>query len=224
MGLLGGLLGIGGSAVMIPAMTLAFGENQHLYQAAAMICNFFVASSSMVAHYRAQSFVWPTLRWMVPAAVVGIIGGVILSNSSMFAGERSYILARIFGGFLVYVVIINGMKFFKSFKRGVRQEEKNETINAKHHKHPNWLSALIGAITGVAAGLLGIGAGTVATPLQQLVLKTPLKNSISNSAATIVCISWIGALIKNCTLVEHGIEWVDSVKIAVFVIPTAVLG
>ena len=43
-GLFGGLLGIGGSAIMIPAMLLFFGgrhgmEAQHLYMAAAMIVN-----------------------------------------------------------------------------------------------------------------------------------------------------------------------------------------
>ncbi|NIA17514.1 MAG: sulfite exporter TauE/SafE family protein, partial [Planctomycetes bacterium] len=31
MGLAGGLLGIGGSVVMIPTMFFVFGENQHLY-------------------------------------------------------------------------------------------------------------------------------------------------------------------------------------------------
>ncbi len=40
MGLFGGLLGLGGSTIMIPALVMVFGENQHLYQAAAMICNF----------------------------------------------------------------------------------------------------------------------------------------------------------------------------------------
>ena len=45
MGVVGGTLGIGGAVFMIPAMTFVFGENQHLYQAAAMICIFFVSSA-----------------------------------------------------------------------------------------------------------------------------------------------------------------------------------
>ena len=45
-GFLGGLLGIGGAVVMIPALIWAFGENQHLYQAATMICNCFVGTVS----------------------------------------------------------------------------------------------------------------------------------------------------------------------------------
>jgi len=54
MGLFGGLLGIGGSVVMIPALVFLFGENQHLYQASAMICNFFVGGASVVVHKKAD--------------------------------------------------------------------------------------------------------------------------------------------------------------------------
>ena len=85
MGLTGGLLGIGGSVVMIPAMTLAFGENQHLYQASSMICNFFVAIASLVAHRRADVLEPGTLRWMIPAGIVAILLGVAGSNLPFFA-------------------------------------------------------------------------------------------------------------------------------------------
>ncbi|NOT00406.1 MAG: TSUP family transporter, partial [Phycisphaerales bacterium] len=52
-GLLGGLLGIGGSIVMIPAMTEVLGANQHLYQASALMVSFFVGAPALVQHLRA---------------------------------------------------------------------------------------------------------------------------------------------------------------------------
>ena len=42
-GCLGGMLGLGGSVFIIPALSLALGPNQHLYQAAALTANIFVA-------------------------------------------------------------------------------------------------------------------------------------------------------------------------------------
>jgi uncharacterized membrane protein YfcA len=87
-----------------------------------------------------------------------------------------------------------------------------------------FFSAFCGAVTGTAAGLLGIGAGTVATPLQQVTLKLPIRNAMSNSAMTIVCIAWLGAIYKNATLARHGIELSESLKIAVMVIPGAIAG
>ena len=44
-GAVGGLLGIGGSTVFIPAATLVFGEDQQVYQASAMVLNAFVATA-----------------------------------------------------------------------------------------------------------------------------------------------------------------------------------
>ena len=86
MGLFGGLLGIGGSVIMIPALVFAFGENQHLYQASAMICNFFVGAAAVMVHKNANSLVRDVIKWLIPSAIFGIVVGVAVSNSSVFAG------------------------------------------------------------------------------------------------------------------------------------------
>ena len=220
MGLLGGMLGIGGSIVMIPAMTLVFGENQHLYQAAAMICNFFVSASALIAHRKADTFVKGTLIWLIPAAIIGILGGVMLSNCSFFAGGKSYLLARMFGIFLIYVIVYNSYRLYLNLHPKIEIVQK--PMPGKNTA--SLFSGLCGVITGLAAGLLGIGAGTVATPLQQVTLKLPLRKAMSNSAVTIVCISWLGAIYKNWTLPQHGLHFSDSFKIAVLVIPGSIIG
>jgi len=220
MGLIGGLLGIGGSVIMIPALTLFKGENQHLYQAAAMICNFFVAASSMIAHKKAKALHKDTLLRLIPAAMIGIIGGVMLSNAAFFEGDKSYLLARAFGAFLVYVVAYNSYCLFLDVHPNIVVVPKPMPPKGV----ASFFAGLCGAVTGFAAGLLGIGAGTVATPLQQVTLKLPLRNAMSNSAVTIVAIAWLGAIYKNATLAQHGIAVGDSLKIAACVIPGAILG
>jgi uncharacterized membrane protein YfcA len=220
MGVVGGTLGIGGAVFMIPAMTLVFGENQHLYQAAAMICIFFVSSASLIAHRKANLISKKTLLGMVPAALIGIIAGVSMSNSSLFEGPKDYILSRVFGGFLVYVAVYNSFRLYRSMKQGHPQDgqapEKKEAQTS--------LAWVVGLVTGLGSGLLGMGAGTVATPLQQLLLKSPMKKAMSNSATLIVCISWLGAIYKNLTLPEHGLNPIDSLKIAACIIPGAIIG
>ncbi|MCF7975403.1 MAG: sulfite exporter TauE/SafE family protein [Phycisphaerae bacterium] len=228
MGFFGGLLGIGGSAIMIPAMVFSFGENQHLYQASAMICNFVVGVSSTLAHHKANALHKPVLKTMVPLALVGIVAGVAWSNSAMFSAGNSYVLARVFGGFLVYVALYNGYKLYCSLRHEPEVDVSGHAIVSTP-----WVSGLVGLVTGLSAGLLGIGAGTVATPIQQLVLKMPMRRAMSNSAVTIMSIAWLGALYKNATLGKHGIAfemfpednpvWI-SIKIAAIVAPTAFLG
>jgi len=217
MGLFGGLLGIGGSVVMIPALVFAFGENQHLYQASAMICNFFVAGASVIVHKKADVLMPDVIKWLVPAAAFGIIIGVAISNSSAFARGNSYLLARIFGGFMVYVVGYNCLKFRRHSSRA-----SDFDISKIRRSVP--LTLLCGLLTGIPAGLLGIGGGTICIPLQQLFLKMPLKRAITNSAATIASIALIGAFYKNVTLPEHGIEITESLKMATLVIPCAIVG
>jgi uncharacterized membrane protein YfcA len=219
MGLFGGMLGIGGSIIMIPALTLAFGENQHLYQASAMICNFFVAASSLIAHRKAESFTPNILKFLIPAAVVAVMAGVALSNSSIFAREKSYLLARLFGTFLIYVAAYNSFRLFAKTK--FTQQEFHQNLK---NRPVGFIASAIGTVTGLFAGLLGIGAGTVAIPLQQLTLKIPIRNAMSNSAATITAIALLGAAYKNLTLPEQGIHVQESLKIAACLIPTAIIG
>lgn len=217
MGLFGGLLGIGGSIVMIPALVLAFGENQHLYQASAMICNFFVGTAAAIVHKKADVLVMDVIKWLVPAAAVGIIIGVAISNSSAFARGNSYLLARIFGIFMIYVVIYNCLKFR-------RRSSQVGDFNISGTRRSIPLTILCGLLTGIPAGLLGIGGGTICVPLQQFFLKMPLKRAISNSAATIASVALIGAFYKNLTLRQHSVEITESLRIAVFVIPCAIVG
>jgi uncharacterized protein len=224
MGLLGGLLGIGGSVIMIPAMVFFFGENQHLYQASAMICNFFIGASSTLAHKKAKSIVPQALKAMIPAAIIGIVLGVAISNSSLFAGAKSYLLARAFGAFLVYVAIYNTLKFSKRF---------NTADLTDDYEHCVLRQTVIGLITGLGAGLLGMGAGALSTPLQQILLKMPLRRAMSNSAVLIMSMAWLGAIYKNLSLEQHQTSFalfnsssalLDSLKIAGCIVPISIAG
>ncbi len=219
VGIIGGMLGIGGAIFLIPAMTFVFGEDQHLYQAAAMICIFFVSSASMIAHHRAKIISKKALLRLIPMAMVGIVAGVALSNSCLFEGSNDYLLARVFGGFLVYVAFYNSFRLYRSMTQNRPHQPETTDPEPK-----TLLTSLVGLITGLGSGLLGIGAGTVATPLQQLFLKTPMKRAMGHSAALIVCISWLGAIYKNATLAQHGIAFTESLKIAACIIPGAIIG
>ena len=217
MGIFGGLLGIGGSVIMIPALVFAFGENQHLYQASAMICNFFVGAAAVIVHKNANSLVKDVIKWLVPSAALGILVGVAISNSSAFARQNSYLLARLFGVFMLFVVIYNCLRLFHRLTGGIAYDVSQIRYSAG-------LTILSGFLSGISAGLLGLGGGVVCVPAQQIFLKMPLKMAISNSAATIASIAVIGALYKNITLPQHNIQIMESITMAAMVIPGAVLG
>ena len=222
-GVLGGLLGIGGSVLIIPGLILVMsasgeyhGSQQHLIQAAAMICNVFIAAPAAVAHWRNRAIMPAVIAWLAPSALAGIVFGVVLSNTSAFARQNGAYLAMLLAAFLLYVAGYNAWRLVdktnlaSDFDCAVRL--------------PPWKVLAVGLPMGLFAGLLGIGGGAICVPLQQTVLRIPLRRAIANSAATIVFISSLGAVQKNLTLPEHGFSPVESLKLAALLIPTAMVG
>ncbi len=244
-GTLGGMLGVGGSVVMIPALTITFGPMQHLYQAAAMAVNVVVSVPAALRHRRAGAILPGVLRWMLPTAVVCVVLGVAVSNLPVFTGvDGGRWLGRLLAVFLVYVVVVNAIKLRREWRaarpgnapettekhgESVRPEDGNPQASPAR-------SAGVGAVMGTIAGLLGIGGGAVAVPLQQTALRLPLRHAIGNSSAVICLSAAVGAVYKNATLAQHapppevgnggdaGLSWVTGVTLAALLAPTAWVG
>lgn len=214
-GTLGGLLGIGGSILMIPVLTLVFDHDQHLSQAVAMIVNVFVAVPAVLRHHRAGAVDWTIARRMLPAGIAAIFIGVLVSNR--LPGEM---LMRVFGVFLIYVIFVNVRKLLEPGRSGDGENRRQ-----------GWAPAgMVGAITGFAAGLLGIGGGIIAVPLLQRVCRLPLRRCIACSTAFMCVTASVGATSKNLTLHQLSdasgapLDAGQSLLIAACLAPTAVLG
>jgi hypothetical protein len=89
----------------------------------------------------------------------------------------------------------------------------------------NWASAAaIAAPTGLISGLLGIGGGVVAGPLQRRVLGLPLPIAIANSTALVAATAVFGAAMKNYAYAaEHGSAR-PPLALAAILAPTAIVG
>ncbi len=227
-GLTGGLLGVGGSIVMIPAMTELLGPNQHLYQSAAMIVNFFVVVPAVYQHHRAGAIEVPTVRRLIPLAVVAVILGVALSELSIFAGARQIYLAGLFGLFLLCMSAYDTHALLHGRRRranGIAELDRPTAFHRRPESPIGWrFAALVAGPTGVVAGLLGVGGGIVAVPLQRRFLNVPMRSAIANSATIIIATSLIGAAFKNYRFITgHNGSW-ESLRIAAILIPTAVIG
>ena len=215
-GVTGGMLGIGGSIVMIPAMAEILPPDQHLFQAAAMIVNFFVVVPAVLRHRRAGAIDGRTVTRIVPPALLGVIGGVLLSEAPVFSGQGEAYLRGIFGLFLMAVSVTELWRM----TRGVEGDEPGRA-----HVRTGWIRAgLIALPVGLVAGLLGVGGGILAVPLQRRFLGIPIRIAIANSATMIIATSLVGACAKNgAYAMEHGLT-ARPLILAAVLIPTAVLG
>ena len=218
-GVVGALLGLGGSIVLIPALNQVFGAHQHLHQACAMILNFVVVTAAVYGHSKAGVLRYDILKSTIPAAICGVIVGVELSELRLFEGEQQRFLTALFGLFLLFAAGFN-------LKRVIRPSAAVGDEVPSAAVVPFWKAILfVGAPTGLLSGLLGVGGGIIAVPAQQIFLRVGLRQAIGNSAATICGLSLVGALTKNYHwLASHGEDPFAPLMIALFVIPGAVIG
>jgi len=216
-GFTGGLLGIGGSIIMIPAMTELLGPDQHLYQAAAMIVNFFVVVPSAVQHYRAGAIDARLIGRLLPVALVCVIIGVTSSEHSWFHGVGEARLRLLFGLFLLFIA---AYELYRLVRRSAPAAARDAEVQ------PSWrFAAAVAVPTGLVAGLLGVGGGILAVPLQRRFLGVPIRQAIANSATLIIATSLVGAAVKNYALVAyHARTLSTSLMLAGVLIPTAIVG
>lgn len=219
-GILGGMLGIGGSVIMLPAMKWILDPpggdpgKIHQYQAAAMIVNFLLCLPSVWAHIQKKA-VWPKVwSYVAGSALVAIVAGTLLSN--LFDKTYARYLNWLIGVFFIYVLGQNLYRVVRPPKQeGLSQEQVEAFSPARKF--------CVGGPMGFLAGLLGIGGGAVAVPIQQIVLKMPMRNAIATSAAVIASVSWLGAITKNATLGEKG-SVLTSFLLVACLAPTAMTG
>lgn len=198
-GLLGGMLGIGGSVIMIPAMVWIIGatnaagtDMMHQYQAVAMIVNFLLSVPAVMAHVKKKA-VWPkVVAPLMAAGVVGVVAGTLLSMQ--FDGKY---LRWGLGVFLIYAGS-------EAVWKTIRPPKSDGLTYEQVAAGPLLPKLGIGSTVGVFAGLTGLGGGALAVPSQQWLLKVPIRNAIANSAALIVSMAWLGAIVKNAGLVATG--------------------
>ena len=214
-GTLGGLIGIGGGVITIPALSIIFGRDIHLAQAASMNVVVFVAIPAAIRHLRQGELPKGLLRYIIPFGIIGIVIGV-LSNNIIPTGP----MEKIFGAFLVYVIVLNILKL-AGRKREVTHDELRISV-------PRGMA--VGTTAGFGAGLLGIGGGLITVPMSQHICRVTLPHAISISAGLMCFTSVIGAIVKDSTLhtltdaAGNPLRVWEAIQIAIWIIPTAIAG
>lgn len=216
-GSLGGLLGLGGAVFAIPALTLAFGPNQHLYQASALIMNIFVAAAATSKHRGRGTIRADVAPVAATASAAAALLGVFTSN--LIPAEP---LMALFGLFLCYCAASEVVSLAL---------RKPDTPASEPPQRPSRaLAAGIGALGGFAAGLLGIGGGALMVPLFRKSLRLPIREAVANSAVVMIVACAIAATAKNASIQSllsptgDPLTVSSSLWLAALLAPTATLG
>ncbi len=207
---------------MIPAMTEVLGPEQHLYQAAAMYMNFCVVVPAVLHHQKVRAVHWAVVKRCAPIAAVAVLVGVALSEQGIFSGQGEPNLRMLFGLFLIANA---GLEVWRTVRRDKRINDNYFLGDESKPVVVSWMRAVVVAVPmGLMAGILGVGGGVLAVPLQRRLLGIGIRSAIANSAALIVTTSMIGAAYKNYSFQQFHGDWSEPAKLALMLIPGAILG
>jgi uncharacterized membrane protein YfcA len=169
-GLMAGLLGIGGGALIVPVLVIVFegqGVNPNIIMQAALGTSLativFTAISSASAHHRRGTLDWTIFRRIAPAIVAGTLLGAAIAD---------HLASRTLQW--MFVVFMFGIAV--QFARGT-------TATHAHTRLPGLFGMnLAGTIIGIASALFGIGGGSLSVPFMTW-CSVPVKRAIGTSAA-----------------------------------------
>ena len=185
-GLLSGILGIGGGIVFVPLLTYFTKEDFKINTGISSLAIVFVASASAVSYLVNGIEISSYVLYLIIGAV---IGGYLGSRISKFITSKN--LQRMFSVLLLFAAY--RMFFVTNFSS--RFEENI------------LLYILIGILSGLGSGLLGIGGGIIRIPL--LIFFGGIGNLAAQGVSLITAIpSSVAAIIpklRDIELIKRGI-------------------
>lgn len=151
VGFLAGLLGVGGGAIIVPALFWIFTakgfSNAHLMHMAvgtSLACILFGSLSSLRAHHQHAAVNWKILRAIVPGILIGTFLGSLLAD---LLSTRA--LKIFFGAFML--VIATQLLF--------------DVKPRPHREIPGrWGLSAAGGVIGALSSLIGIGGAALSVP------------------------------------------------------------
>lgn len=219
-GLLAGLLGIGGGAVMVPALLVllpAFGLGgdwtPHQAVATSLATVVAAGSASALSHHRRGAVHWTLVRRLVPGLLAGAICGAVI------AGWLPAVwLKRLFGLFLLV--------------SGARMLVATAAPATAHELPERWALGGAGAGIGALSAVLGIGGGVMLVPFLAR-HGLALRHAVATSSACGVPLALAGSLgfvlsgWGRTGLAPHSLGfvlWPAALAIAVAAVPMAGVG
>ena len=216
-GLFSGMLGLGGGVLKIAGMLLLFKLDIFFARAVSLTTMFFATASAIYPYGKRGFPIWGIIRPMIPPAVVGSVGGILLGNHL-----RGSTLACLFGFFVLFLGFYTLAMVFDDPKDHFL---KKKSLGGRFQKHQGVLCGGIGALHGFVCGLLGVSGGVVSVPTQQLLLDMPARNAIANTLVVSALCSGLGSAIVITIGVSRGVFPLEHILFAVLCIGGgAVLG
>ncbi len=183
-GIVGGLLGTGGCALMMPVIRFGFHFDPAIAVGTTLTAVVFTAASGAIQHYRMKNVDRETSFITGYSGILGVIIGSIIFG---YIKGHGALIDLIIG--IAFIIVSLRMLYEGIF--GSKQPEQAQAIPGKPLSK-SFLGSVIGALTGI----IGLGGGYALVPAYIYFLKAPVKLAIGTSMAAFVWMALVGAIFK----------------------------
>lgn len=202
-GIAGAILGLGGGIIIVPALTLLFGIPIRTAVAASTVSIIATSTGAAVAYLNDRLSNVRVAMWLEMGTATGALTGALVAG---FLNQR--VLFLMFGVLLAY----SGYNMFKSRKNELPEGVLPDRLSQKLQLQGSYTDRQLGRridyqvtgtvpgliimyFSGIAAGLLGIGAGIFKVPAMDQIMRIPFKASTATSNFMIGVTAASGAVV-----------------------------
>ena len=167
-GFLAGLFGVGGGILIVPGLVLAAGMDQRLAHGTSLAAVLPISIASLITYATHDNVDWPVAVWLSIGAIAGAVVGTKLLH---------VLPHRTLGLLFVSILLLSAVRLFIAADADGRS---SLTIAG------GVALVAIGLVTGILAGLLGVGGGIVMVPAMILLFGIPPAVAKGTSVAVII--------------------------------------
>lgn len=184
-GVIGGLLGTGGCAIIMPVIRFGFHFEPAIAVGTTLTAVVFTATSGAIQHLKMKNVDKETALLTGSSGVLGVVIGSIV-----FGYIKNYgpLIDLIIG--IAFIIVSLRMLYEGLFAKS-KQAEPRQQIPGKPLS-----KTILGLVIGILTGIIGLGGGYALVPSYIYFLKAPVKLAIGTSMAAFVWIALVGALFK----------------------------
>ena len=217
-GTFGGMLGMGGGVLKMSFLLLFFGFHPGVSRFAALLSYFVVAVGASYRYLKARYVMMDVVKVLIPSSVAGIFLGAFIGHYL----SRD-MMTLMLGMFLLFVAVVMVRRILSRAQGEL--SEAGRLVDGGRPDTSVRTIALCGFPGGFLSAMLGISGGVITNPLQQVMARIPIKNSIANTllgASVTVPIACIMILAMG---VQSGqFDLLPPVLVALCLVPGSIAG
>jgi hypothetical protein len=184
-GVIGGLLGTGGCAIMMPVIRFGFDFDPAMAVGTTLMAVVFTAGSGAYQHLKMKNVDQKTAFQVGFSGVLGVIVGSFVFGYIKPYGELIDLIIGI-AFILVSVRMLYEGLLGKKPPQPASQEMPKNLIS----------KSILGSGVGFLTGIIGLGGGYALVPSFIYFLRAPMKLAIGTSMAAFVWVALVGSIFK----------------------------